>query len=50
LIYLESIFNLSLIPECIPELCRYGLINNLSNFYSLAGDKDIVRISARVLD
>lgn len=49
-IYLDAIFNLSQIEECVPELCRHGLLNILSNYFSLSGDIELIRYSAKVLD
>ena len=48
--YLDAIYNLSQMAECVPELCRHGLLTTLSEYYSFSNDKDIIRISAKILN
>lgn len=50
MLYLEAVYNLSLINECIPELCRHGLLNSLSEIYSFSTDPDLIRLSAKIID
>ena len=34
----------------MPDLCRHGLLNTLSDMYSLSNDREIIRASAKILD
>ena len=48
--YLESILSLSSIEEVTPELVRFGLLGTLATLYSESPDKEILLISAQILD
>ena len=50
MMYLESIFNLSQLEDTAPELVRHGLVDTLSELYSLSPDKDVVRTAAKIMD
>lgn len=50
MMYLESIFNLSQLEDTAPELVRHGLVDTLSELYSLSPDKDVARTAAKIMD
>lgn len=50
LMYLDSIFNLSMLEEIAPEMVRHNLIHALADLYSGSPDPDIVRSATRILD
>jgi hypothetical protein len=50
MMYLESIYNLSMLEEIAPEMVRYGLLETLAELFSTSLDIEIVRLAARILD
>lgn len=50
MMYLESIFNLVQLEDTAPEMVRHGLVDTLSELYSLSPDHDVARTSAKIMD